>query len=58
LKSVELTPETLAGCDCAIIVTDHTAFDYDMIVKNAPLLVDTRNALAAVRDNREKIILL
>ncbi len=58
LKSVELTPETLAGCDCAIIVTDHTAFDYDMIVKNAPLVVDTRNALAAVRENRENIILL
>ena len=58
LKSVELTPETLAACDCAIIVTDHTAFDYEMIVKNAPLVVDTRNALAAVRENRENIILL
>ncbi len=58
LKAVELTPEILAECDCAIIVTDHSAFDYDLIVKNVPLVVDTRNALAAVREGREKIILL
>lgn len=58
LKAVELTPEALSECDCAIIVTDHTAFDYDLIVKNVPLVVDTRNALAAVREGREKIILL
>jgi UDP-N-acetyl-D-glucosamine dehydrogenase len=58
LKAVELTAETLAGADCAIIVTDHSAFDYDLIVQNAPLIVDTRNALGAVREGREKIILL
>jgi UDP-N-acetyl-D-glucosamine dehydrogenase len=58
LKAVELTPEALSGSDCVIIVTDHSAFDYELIVKNAPLIVDTRNALAAVREGREKIILL
>ena len=58
LKAVGLTPEALAECDCAVIVTDHTAFDYNLIVKNAPLVVDTRNATAAVRESREKIILL
>lgn len=58
LKAVSLTPETLAECDCAVIVTDHTAFDYNLIVKHAPLVVDTRNATAAVYEGREKIILL
>jgi UDP-N-acetyl-D-glucosamine dehydrogenase len=58
LKAVELTAEALAGADCAIIITDHSAFDYDLIVQNAPLIVDTRNALGAVREGREKIILL
>lgn len=58
MKAVGLTPEALAGCDCAVIVTDHTAFDYSLIVQNAPLVVDTRNATAAVREGREKIILL
>jgi UDP-N-acetyl-D-glucosamine dehydrogenase len=42
------TPEAVAldaGIDCAVIVTDHQAFDYDRLVERAPLIVDTRNAL-------------
>ena len=34
-----------AGVDCAVIVTNHRAFDYDALVRTAPLIVDTRNAL-------------
>jgi UDP-N-acetyl-D-glucosamine dehydrogenase len=45
LRSVELTRDELAGYDCVVIVTDHRAFDYDLIVDAAPLIVDTRNAL-------------
>jgi UDP-N-acetyl-D-glucosamine dehydrogenase len=42
------TPENTAldrGIDCAVIVTDHRVFDYDRLVRQAPLIVDTRNAL-------------
>ena len=42
------TPEAQAldsGVDCAVIVTNHQAFDYDALVARAPLVVDTRNAL-------------
>lgn len=42
LSSVDLTPETLAGFDAVILLTDHTDFDYDMIREHAPILVDTR----------------
>jgi UDP-N-acetyl-D-glucosamine dehydrogenase len=31
--------------DCVVICTDHSAFDYDRIVRNAALIVDSRNAL-------------
>jgi UDP-N-acetyl-D-glucosamine dehydrogenase len=31
--------------DCAVICTDHSAFDYDRIVAEAALVVDSRNAL-------------
>jgi UDP-N-acetyl-D-glucosamine dehydrogenase len=31
--------------DCVVIVTDHKAFDYSNVVKQARLIVDTRNAL-------------
>ncbi len=34
-----------SGIDCAVIVTDHRAFDYAALVERAPLIVDTRNAL-------------
>ncbi|HEX2637766.1 MAG TPA: nucleotide sugar dehydrogenase [Gemmatimonadales bacterium] len=44
-RSVPLTPEAVAAADCVMIVTDHTAVDYRMIQRNAPLVVDTRNAL-------------
>ena len=38
--------EALAGgIDCAVIVTNHRAFDYEALVRKAPLIVDTRNAL-------------
>jgi UDP-N-acetyl-D-glucosamine dehydrogenase len=42
LSSVDLSPEALAGFDAVILLTDHSEFDYDMIKKYAPILVDTR----------------
>ena len=45
LTSLDLTAETLAAFDAAILVTDHKAFDYQLLAKHAPLVVDTRNAL-------------
>ena len=36
------------GVDVGVIVTDHKAFDYQAMVKNFKLLVDTRNALKGV----------
>ncbi|MBN8600711.1 MAG: nucleotide sugar dehydrogenase [Planctomycetes bacterium] len=44
LVSCELTASYLQGLDCALIAADHSAFDYPLIVSNAPLVVDTRNA--------------
>ncbi len=42
---VELTEDTLSGSDLVLIVTDHDDFDYEMVLKYAPLVLDTRNAL-------------
>ena len=55
MASSELTPEFLAGQDCILIATDHSAYDYDFIVQNASLVVDTRNATASVKEGRRKI---
>jgi UDP-N-acetyl-D-glucosamine dehydrogenase len=42
MRSVALTPETLADYDLALLVTDHAKFDYAMIQEHAKLVVDTR----------------
>ena len=42
LKSVALTAKSIASYDCVLIATNHTSFDYKMILKNAKLIVDTR----------------
>ncbi|MBN1394470.1 MAG: nucleotide sugar dehydrogenase [Pirellulales bacterium] len=55
LESSPLSEEFLAGRDCVLIVTDHSAYDYDFIVRHAPLVVDSRNATKNVAEGREKI---
>ena len=55
LKSTPLTAEFLAAQDCVLIATDHSAYDWEFIVRHAPLVVDTRNATHAIRGGREKI---
>jgi len=56
MKSIPLSPKTIASYDCVVVATDHTSYDYDMIVKNAKLVVDTRNATANVKQGRNKIV--
>jgi len=56
MRSVNLSPERLASYDCVLIATDHTSYDYDAIVRDSKLVVDTRNATRRVKDHREKIV--
>src|SRR6516164_1122117 len=44
IDAVKPSREVLASCDLAMIITNHTIFDYSEIVRNAPLVFDTRNA--------------
>src|SRR5580765_3646597 len=48
MRSVELTPANLAGYDCVVIATDHSSYDYPVIVKSSQLVVDSRNATRRV----------
>ncbi len=52
---VELSCETLAGYDCAVVITDHSCYDWQWIVDNSRLVVDTRNACAAVARGIERV---
>src|SRR5688572_23735295 len=56
MKSIELTPEALKRYDCVLIATHHSAYDWQMIADNAPLIVDTRNATRNVKGRRDHIV--
>lgn len=57
MKSVPLSPKTLASYDAVIIATAHKAFDYAMIAQHARLIIDTRNAMAGfAADLRSRLV--
>jgi UDP-N-acetyl-D-glucosamine dehydrogenase len=55
-RSVELTTERLASYDCVLIATDHSKYDYEAIVRDSRLVVDTRNATRHMKTGREKVV--
>jgi len=57
-NSVPVTAELLSGVDLVVITTDHSSYEYDLIVEQAPYVFDTRNATREIGHDREKIELL
>jgi UDP-N-acetyl-D-glucosamine dehydrogenase len=55
LPAVELTTEALRGADCVVIITDHKAFDYGVMLREADVIVDTRNAIKGSHPNVFKL---
>ena len=51
MTSAPLTPEMLESQDAVVIVTDHTAVDYDAVARHAALVVDTRGVYRDARPN-------
>ena len=57
MASVSLTAESLASYDAVVISTAHSAYDWALIARHAPLIVDTRNALRDYRGDRSHIVM-
>ena len=55
MKSVELTEEALKDSDMALLVTDHTSYDYAFIEKHAQCILDTRDAFGRNGINSKKV---
>ncbi|MDQ8161422.1 MAG: nucleotide sugar dehydrogenase [Gemmatimonadota bacterium] len=55
-KGVELSDDILRWADAVVVVTDHTVVDYQRVVDQAAMLVDTRNVTARLRPGRARII--
>lgn len=48
LKSIDLTPDAISEFDAVVLLTDHSAFDYQMIADKAQLIVDTRGKFRGI----------
>jgi UDP-N-acetyl-D-glucosamine dehydrogenase len=52
LRSEPLTAESVAAADAVLVITGHTSVDYHLVVRNASLILDTRNTLASFEDDK------
>ena len=58
LVSVDLDDKALRGSDCVVITTAHTGYDWNWVVENSALVLDTRNAAAGVVSSPGRVVRL
>ncbi len=56
MTSKKLTAAALKSYDCVLVATDHSAYDFDWIVRHTKLVVDTRNAAANIKSRSGKVV--
>lgn len=57
-SGVALTPAEIKRADAIVIVTNHTTIDYQMLMDNATLIVDSRNAMARSMKTKARVVSL
>ena len=58
LRSLPLTEEEIRRADLVLVLTDHTAVDYALVVREAVQMLDTRNATKRVAGEKANVVLL
>ena len=58
LESVSDVELSARSADCVVIITDHSIYDYESIVNEASLIVDTRNALKEIEQGNSQVVRL
>ena len=56
LSSRPLSEDTLRSVDAVLLVTDHDAVDYELVLSAAPLVVDTRACFGRGPEEEEKVV--
>lgn len=51
-EAIELSEEIIQSADIVLIATNHTTFDYDMILNKSKLILDTRNSYSYKISNK------
>jgi UDP-N-acetyl-D-glucosamine dehydrogenase len=55
---VALTPEIIAATDAVVVVTDHKKVDYQLVMDNAVLIVDSRNVTRKLVRTKARVVSL
>jgi UDP-N-acetyl-D-glucosamine dehydrogenase len=55
MQSVADVMEAVRKADCVVIITNHSVYDYDAILKDAKFIFDSRNALGKPGKNNPKV---
>lgn len=58
MDSVEDAVKAAAAADVVVMITNHKEYDYALLLKNAKLILDTRNAFAAIAKGDPKVVKL
>ncbi len=58
LRSQKLTPDLLKSADVVVITTNHSDYDFQEIVNQAKMVVDTRNATRGLKGTKGKVFRL
>jgi UDP-N-acetyl-D-glucosamine dehydrogenase len=57
-EGVALTPEIVAATDAVVVVTDHKKVDYQLVMDNASLIVDSRNVTRKLVRTKARVVSL
>ena len=58
LQSVTLDARTLQTADCVVVTSAHSSYDWNWVVKNSRLLLDTRNVTRGVPPGTGRVVKL
>jgi len=58
MESVSDLMQTVRLADVIVIVTNHSSYDYEAILKESALIVDTRNALGELGKKNPRVVRL
>jgi UDP-N-acetyl-D-glucosamine dehydrogenase len=57
-EGVGLTAEIIAATDAVVVVTDHRNVDYQLVMDNATLIVDSRNVTRGLTRTKARVVSL
>ncbi|MFN3167561.1 MAG: nucleotide sugar dehydrogenase [Phycisphaeraceae bacterium] len=56
MRSIDWSPDALAGYDCVVVATHHAAYDWAQVGQHAKLIIDTRGVMRGVEPVAARVV--